>query len=290
VKTPAKSSPLNRYVLMLEAIAAAQGPLGLSELAAVCRLPLGSAHRLLASLLSAGLVVAEGSTRKTYQVGPRLLRLLHTGTELDKVRLAVHRTLEQLAKRLGETCYLARLTGVEVISVAWAVPDRGIRGYVFPGDTMPPNAAASAKAIIAFQPREVMDRILGQKLEKFTPATKTSARDIRAEYTEVHRSRFATCWDELEVGLGAIACPVELPGLGVIYAVGTAGTGERLQRQGVDAIVSKLQAALPELERVLKHVSSADFDQPPRWARDNGGNREVEARLALRSNGRRPRA
>jgi DNA-binding IclR family transcriptional regulator len=271
LKTTQKNSPLNRYVSVLETVAAAQAPLGLSELAAACNLPLGSAHRLVAGLLSAGLLVAEGSTRKTYRVGPRLLRLLHTGTEIEKLRVAVQSTLEGVADRLGETCYLARLSGDQVISIAWAVPERGVRGYIFPGDTMPPNAAASAKAIMAFQSREFVDRILGQTFEKFTPVTKTNARDIRAEYNKVRKNKFAVCWDELEVGLAAIACPVELPEVGVIYALGAAGMGERIQRRSVDAIVAELQGALPELERVLRHVSGLPLDPRPRRLRENGG-------------------
>src|SRR5215210_9534756 len=68
-KASDKKSPLERYVGVLEAMAAAQTPLGLSELAAACNLPVGSAHRLIAGLLSANLLLAEGSTRKTYRIG-----------------------------------------------------------------------------------------------------------------------------------------------------------------------------------------------------------------------------
>jgi DNA-binding IclR family transcriptional regulator len=260
LRTNLKDSPLGRYITVLEAVASAQAPLGLSELAAACNLPLGSAHRLVAGLLSTDLLVAEGSTRRTYRFGQRLLRLLHAGTEIEKIRVAVQSTLEGVADRLSETCYLARLSGEQVISIAWAVPERGVRGYVFPGDTMPPNAAASAKAIIAFQPREFIKRILAQTFEKFTPVTKTKAGEIRAEYNEVRKKKFAVCWEELEIGLAAVACPVVLPEVGVIYALGAAGMSERIQRRSINTVVAELQAALPKLERVLLHVSGPPLD------------------------------
>jgi DNA-binding IclR family transcriptional regulator len=281
LKASRKSSPLGRYVSVLETVAAGQAPLGLSELAAACNLPVGSAHRLVAGLLSTGLLVAEGSTRKTYRVGPRLLRLLHAGTEIEKIRVAVQSTLEHLADRLGETCYLTRLSGDQVISIAWAVPERGVRGYVFPGDTMPPNAAASAKVIMAFQPREFVDRVLAQPFEKFTSVTKTDPADIRAEYKDVRKKKFAACWDELEVGLAAIACPIELPDVGVIYALGAAAVGERIQRRSIDTIVAELRSVLPELARVLRHVSGLPHDPRTRRLRDNG---------ALRTETKRRRA
>jgi DNA-binding IclR family transcriptional regulator len=193
-----------------------------------------------------------------YRLGPRLLRLLHTGSDLAKLRLAVHGTLEKIADRLGETCFLARLTGSEVVSVAWAVPERGVRGYVFPGHSMPPNAAASAKAILAFQPAKFIDQILAQPLAQLTPVTKTNPDEVRAEYGKVRAQGYALCWDELEVGLGAIACPVELPGVGVMYALGASGVGERLQRRSLETILDELRAAVPDIQRALRHVG--DFD------------------------------
>ncbi|MDB5591186.1 IclR family transcriptional regulator C-terminal domain-containing protein [Enterovirga sp.] len=259
-KTDQKNSPLNRYIAVLEAVAAAQAPLGLTEIAQVSDFPLGSAHRLVAGLLAANLVVAEGTTRKTYRLGPRLLRLLHAGTEAEKIRAAVQTTLETVADRLGETCYLARLSGTQVISIAWAVPERGVRGYVFPGDVMPPHAAASAKAIVAFQTPEFIDQVLARKLETFTPATRTSVPELRTEYERIRERRYAVCWDELEVGLAAVACPVEIPEVGVIYALGVAGMAERLSRRSVETVSEELKAVLPDVERALRHVSGLPRD------------------------------
>lgn len=252
-----KNSPLDRYIAVLEAIAAAPVPPGLSELAASCGLPLGSAHRLSNGLLASKLALANGTTRKTYQLGPRLLRLLHSGSLADKVSVVAQETLEALANQIGETCYLARLSGEQVVSVAWAVPDRGVRGYVYPGDVMPPNAAASAKAIMAFQTPEFIERVLTRPLERLTTSTKLDPREIRAEYAEVRRLGYATCWDEIEIGLGAIACPVHIEEIGILYALGTSGIAKRLQCRNIEAVVADLRTALPKLKRMLRHISES---------------------------------
>ena len=55
------------------------------------------------------------------------------------------------AARLDETCYLTKLIGGRVISVAWATTSDGLKAYVVPGLSQPLHAAASAKAILAFQ-------------------------------------------------------------------------------------------------------------------------------------------
>jgi DNA-binding IclR family transcriptional regulator len=88
-------------------------------------------------------------------------------------------------------CYLARLVGHEVVSVAWA-PSDGLRGFVVPGHKLAPHVAASAKAILAFQPQVIADRALATPLLKLTPKTKAKRKDIDNDYRAVRKSSYAT--------------------------------------------------------------------------------------------------
>ena len=102
------------------------------------------------ALVGSGLLVSTSKGRKGYELGPRLLRLVHTGSEDAWVKIVGQKFLDDLAARLGETCYLTKLIGAQVISVAWATPPDGLKAYVV-GLSQPLHAAASAKAILAFQ-------------------------------------------------------------------------------------------------------------------------------------------
>ena len=44
---------------------------------------------------------------------------------------------------------------------------------------------------------------------------KTKRKDIDKDYRTVRENGYATCWDEMEVGLGAIAVPIHLRNIGV---------------------------------------------------------------------------
>jgi DNA-binding IclR family transcriptional regulator len=44
-----------------------------------------------------------------------------------------------------------------------------------------------------------------------TKNTKTDRAGIDREYAQVRKQNYATCWDEMEIGLGAIAVPISLP-------------------------------------------------------------------------------
>jgi DNA-binding IclR family transcriptional regulator len=137
--------------------------------------------------------------------------------------------------------------------VAWATPNDGLRGFVVQGHTLAPHVAASAKAILAFQPRMLADKALAAPLPKLTLKTKTKRKDIDNDYSAVRENGYATCWDEMEVGMGAIAVPIHLPDVGVIYSLGTAGLIDRLTRRPIIETVNLLRAALEPLIRTLRN-------------------------------------
>jgi DNA-binding IclR family transcriptional regulator len=251
-------SPLERYFGVLESIAASVNGRSVSEIAETCDLPIGTAHRLLQNLQNAELVTSVGSKRKDYRLGNRLLRLLHAGSDTAWLTISAQPILDRLANEIADTCYLARLVGHEVVSVAWAAPMDGLRGYVVPGHMLAPHVAASAKAILAFQPQALVDKAVSAPLPKLTAKTKTKRKDIDKDYRIVRESGFATCWNEMEIGLGAIAVPIHLPDIGVIYSIGTAGLIDRLTRRPVIETVSLLRAAVEPMARALRNPQPAD--------------------------------
>jgi DNA-binding IclR family transcriptional regulator len=250
--TSEKSPPLERYLAVLETVGTASEGLTLSEIAERCMLPVGTAHRLLHNLHRAGLVTSAGAKRKDYRLGDRLLRLLHAGSDTASLKISVQPVLDALANELAETCFLTRLVGHRVISLAWAVPAKGLQGYVFPGHVMPPHAAASAKAILAFQSPEVVRKALAEKLPKLTPNTKVKRSLIEQEYAGVRASGHATCWNEMDVGLAALAVPVPVQGIGIMYSLGISGLIDRLTRRPEQEVIKRLQVAAEALGRALR--------------------------------------
>ena len=69
-------SPLERYLRLLEIIAAFPDQLALADVAALSDLPKTTAHRLLKGLVKAELA-SGGQGGRAYSVGPRLSRILH---------------------------------------------------------------------------------------------------------------------------------------------------------------------------------------------------------------------
>lgn len=247
-----KQSPLERSILVLEQVASSRAGLGLSDIARGCELPMPTAYRLVRGLIKTGLLMpGEGS--RQYVLGRRLFSLLLAGMDDGWLKIASQPALDRLADRSHETAYLAQLVGQKIISISWAVPESGLRSKVYPGDVMPPHAAASAKAILAHQPDSVVQRTLAGTLDRFTPHTKTELPQIRREHARIRKDGFATCWNEMELGLGALACPIEVEGIGVQYAVAVTGLTARLKGRPLVERVAALRQSAEQLKRVIQN-------------------------------------
>lgn len=242
--------PLGRYVAVLELVAAFSGGLTLADASSLLGLPKTTAHRLLKGLVRVGMV-RESRGGKTYELGDRLNRLLHAAADERWLETLVVPPLAALTASSGEACYLTRLVGTQVIVAVSQAPEVRWRSYVQPGLDMPPNAAATAKAIMAFQSPALIDEALGGDLPRLTVNTRTDPALIRAEYAEVRKLGYATCVGEIDEGLAAIAVPVPLPDGQVLHAVGMTGPLARIMNEGLADRIAAMTRTAAELSGAL---------------------------------------
>ena len=221
------NGPLDRYMSVLELIAAFPDALTLADVSAMLDLPKTTAHRLLGGLKRSALV-RGGTGGRTYQLGERLQRLLHATAEDGWLTLLARPHLKHLTEASGETCYLTRLIGARVVVAVSQAPDVRWRSYVQPGIEMPPNAAATAKAIIAFQNENLIAEALVGPLPRLTVHTRTDPTVVMKELAEVRRLGYASCIGEIDEGLAAIAVPVTQPDGQVLHALGMTGPLARI--------------------------------------------------------------
>ena len=251
---------LDRYALILDALAAAPEGMTLTELIAATGLPRGTLHRLIGALREVGYIAPRGG-RKVYGLGPRLMRLLHLGAAPASVSALARPMLRDLSARFGETAYLAKLTGDRVESAAMVTPDTGGQTFVQPGRVMPVHASSSGKAIFAFQDDAVLDAVLAEPREKYTASTTTGEAAVRADLAKVRRQGYAICVNQLDPGVASYACPLHLDGIGVLYAVGLVGLEERVGRFDAGEIVAALRDVAERLAGRLR--TSAVVEDAP---------------------------
>jgi DNA-binding IclR family transcriptional regulator len=76
------------------------------------------------------------------------------------------------------------------------------------GGSLPLHAGAVSKALLAFEPQEIVEEVLRTKLPKLTPKTKTSRRALLDELREIAEEGEALSDEDVIPGIGAIGVPV----------------------------------------------------------------------------------
>jgi DNA-binding IclR family transcriptional regulator len=140
------------------------------------------------------------------------------------------------------------------------VPESESQSYVQPGRVMPVHAAASAKAIWAYQDAAAVEALLAAPRERFTERTHTGEAELRADLERVRVSGYAVCDGELDPGVLSYACPVHLDGAGVLYAMGMVGLSQRLGRYAPEEVVAALREAADAFAR--GPLTTAQGDRP----------------------------
>ena len=224
VKKP--GTPLQRYFRLLEVVAGFPAGVTLAQLVGLLGLPKTTVHRLLRGLTDVG-ALTEGPGG-TYRLGPRLLGMLYAGASEDWIQGLTQPLLRELADETGETCYIARLVETRIQSVAIVTPENAVRGYVVPGRELWPHAAASAKAILAFQIEPVIAAVLASGLPRLTSRTQTDRTALLKELAAIRQSGIASCIGEDVDGFAGIACPIPIDGVEVTYSLAITGTIDSL--------------------------------------------------------------
>ena len=247
-------APLTRYLGILEVVAGSHQSVGLSEVAALTGLPKPTVHRMIKTLVAAGALRSHGTQHQTYGLGPRLWRMLYLGLNPDTVANYAQNVCDEVSASLEETSYVVRLGQRYIRAIARSVPDQGHRLHVRPGAELPAHAAASTKAVLAYQEPDVRARYLPDPLPALTAHTTTDRDRLEAELAGVAAQGYAVCDREIDEHVMAYACPVKLTGAGVVYAVGVTGPCGRMQNVPERRVVEVLRHGAERFASMLQTV------------------------------------
>jgi DNA-binding IclR family transcriptional regulator len=236
---------------VLQAIARASHPVGVSDLARRTGLSKASVHHLLATLEGRRLVMRDEETARyrlgwgLYELGAGVVR------DVDLSR-AARPHLDKLAVQTGESVLLGILDDESVLYLDRGEPPHGLRMVANAGRRGPLHATASGKSLLAFAAdTELVEKILGEPQHRYTRTTITEPAQLRQELAQVRQQGYATCWQEHEVGLCSLAVTLRDYTGAVVGALTVAGPATRLTSRTLSSHLTPLQAARHAIETRL---------------------------------------
>lgn len=199
---------IGRTLRLLRSLSEHSSGVGIKELSEHLGIPPSTVHRLLQVLMEHHFVSKEDDTRR-YHLGPEVLELARVYLQSRDVVAVARPYLARLRVQTGETAFLTALVGSSAICVAIEESARPLRLFIEVGQRMPYHAAASARAILAFQPQEEIERLLAKEpLQPYTDLTPTTLADVRGKLATVRADGYAICESELDEMVTALATPV----------------------------------------------------------------------------------
>ena len=209
-----------------------------------------TALRLLGTLERHALVERDPRTAK-YRLGRRLPQLARVVTgELD-LRHVARPVCENLAASSGETVTLDVLDGDEIVPIEQSTGSTSFVSVNWLGRRTPVHCTASGKVILAFAPDPIRQRLLARPLDQRTPRSIVDVTELERQLSAARESGYARTFEELEVGLDAIAAPVFSTDGDVLAAIDISGPAHRLQAGGGPDFVGLTRDAAADLSRRL---------------------------------------
>lgn len=185
---------------VLDALATAEGPQTLKDLALAAKLPTSNCHRYLVSFARAGYVMQEARSGR-YELGPRLLRAgLAALARLDFMGIASE-ALERLVDATGHTGSIAVWGEAGPTIVRWISGRIAVHTSLSVGTIMPLLSSATGRVFVAYLPARQTTALLARE-------QMSGGSDPNALISAARAAGFSEASGDHIPGLNAIAAPV----------------------------------------------------------------------------------
>jgi DNA-binding IclR family transcriptional regulator len=192
---------------LLELLAGASGPRGVTDIAGELAISKARAHRHLRALVNRGYAVQDGRS-EGYEVGVKVLSLGEKVRERFDVIGAIRPVMAPLRAASGLAVTASALVREEVIVLEMLQGESVIEFGVRPGSRLDLHASAHGLVTLAFGPPDLMAHVLAAPLRRWTDRTLTDPDAVKSAVARARRRGWATAANAVQVGVNALAAPV----------------------------------------------------------------------------------
>lgn len=208
-------------------------------------------HRLLATLENKRFVQRDPDTGM-YRLGIRLLQMAYLTLEQNDLRRLAAPFMQRLGERSQENIHLAILDDTDVVFVATLESQQRVKLAAAIGQRLPAFATASGKAILAYLPEKIVQRIIDRGMPQFTPYTHASQTAFYNDLQNIRGQGFSISEQELEGEINAVAAPIFDQDAQPIASLAVVGPAYRLTHELLLGIGPLVAATTKEISQEIK--------------------------------------
>jgi DNA-binding IclR family transcriptional regulator len=233
---------IERASLILDVLG--QSPQGISvrDLSTKIKLPKGTIHRLLSSLVYFGYVRQDPKTRN-YFLGLKLVELGNLLLSQLDLRKEAEPFLRDLAERTKETVHMVFLDRNEIVYIDKVETDQNPSGLKMAsrvGLRNPAHSCAVGKVLLADLSEEALENFIKEKdLFKRTENTITDPIPLKEHLKLVRKQGYAIDDEENEKGIRCVAAPIYNEVGKAVAAISISGPAFRITKKVVQERLKK---------------------------------------------------
>lgn len=235
------TAAFTKFMNVLQAVSDAPQPTSVSELSKALGYPRPTTFRIVAALLSEGMLEETGAEGRL-RVGPRVVTLARRALDTSDLRSVAEPHLQVLRDTLDETVHLAVRSGLEMVYIAKLESRRTVRMASKVGTRVTLYSSSVGKSWLAHQPDGQVDELLQElDLVALMPATITEPDALRRELRAIAARGYAMDLEENEADICCYGCPIIDAKGQVIGCLSTSMPSYRFQALAPETAVSALQ-------------------------------------------------
>jgi DNA-binding IclR family transcriptional regulator len=229
------SVQLERGLDMLEFLAGAGSPQGLTDVAEHVGGPKATVHRLLATLQRRGYVTQDPHNAR-YSAGVRCFELGSRWAQNLDLRSIASPALVELNETTGETVHLAVYDHGDSVYVDKLDCRHPVVAVSHVGRRCPATCVATGRALLAFQSQEEIDSVLAGPLPAYTERSTTDPAELRALLDGVRKEGYGVNRGSYRDGVGGLAAPIRDHTGQVVASVGVCLPEQRFGEDRFDEL------------------------------------------------------
>jgi DNA-binding IclR family transcriptional regulator len=248
--TLGKVQSVDKALLILRLLADKGREMKLTEISDELDINKSTLHGIISTLKYHGYVDQDGKTQK-YRLGLYLIELGEIAAgSLDIINITSP-IIDQVSQKLRETVHIASLDNFEVVYVNKRESNQSMRIFTSIGSRNPAYCTGVGKAILAFQDDEIVNELIPDKLEQFTPNTITDRREFKNSLKKIKENGYAFDKEEFSVGLTCVAAPIFDSTGKAKYAISVSGPTVRMTEEKVRESIEIIREAALEISRKI---------------------------------------
>lgn len=234
---------------VLEILAAAEEPLGLTQIAERSRLIKSHTHKFLRTLIDQH-YVEQVHERGPYRMTFKLWELGASTLARADLISAARLPMQEITAKTGETSTIAVYDGGDAIYVYKIDGTREIRTSTDVGRRRPAYCVAAGKAILAFLPQAIAEGV-ATRIKRHTDRTLRNKAELLDELADIRKRGYAVNWGEWVDTVRGLAAPIRNAEGHVIAALNLSIPAERLDKKAVAKLAPMVLDCALQISRGL---------------------------------------